>query len=157
MIEAESLAFLTWEFTDPSVHDTLVLPALLERVSGTIAEVYADAGYLSSSNCLAIAARNAVPFIKPKSNTRGRPAPGARDRPAHRTSEPFRDMVDAYRRDVVGWLAIYGRRNRIESAFGGLKRRFGGAVAATGHRMRRVEAAMKVVVWNLTRVTQPYL
>lgn len=117
-------------------------------------EVYADAGYLSSNNAQAIAARGATPFIKPRSNTRGRPKPREKDKPAERTSEPFRTMIDRYHQDKASWMRAYAKRNSIESTWSSVKRRFNSSVTALSSRMRRVEAALKLLVWNITRVTR---
>lgn len=117
-------------------------------------EVYADAGYLSSKNAHAITTRGATPFIKPRSNTRGRPKPQEKDKPAGRTSEPFRMMIDRYHQHKESWMRAYAKRNTIESTWSALKRRFNGGVAALSSRMRRIEAALKLLVWNLTRVTR---
>lgn len=154
IVNADNLAILSWELTTASVHDTIVFPTLLDAVRGRVIEVYADAGYLSSVNAQAIVARGAVPFIKPKKTTKGRPPPGVKDVPSQRTSEAFRDMVESYQKDEVAWKAKYGKRNTVEAAWSGLKRRFGPAVAAASERMRRVESALKLLVWNLTRVTR---
>ncbi len=154
IIHAESLAILSWELTTANVHDTLVFPALLDAVRGRIVEVYADAGYLSSLNARLISLRGATPFIKPKRTTKGRPAPGEKDKPAARTSEAFRDMVASYQNDEAAWKARYGKRNTIESTWSALKRRFGHAVGAASARMRRIETCLKLITWNLTRVTR---
>ena len=154
MIEVENQVFLSWEFTAPSVHDTLVLPTLLDRLDIKLGDVHADAGYLSSRNIQYIVSQGGTPYVRPKSNTRGRPAPREKDPPSGRTSEEFRTMIDAYRRDETNWLRTYHRRNSIESAWSGVKRRFHGIVAAVTDRMRRVEAALKLVAWNITRVTR---
>lgn len=63
-------------------------------------------------------------------------------------------MVDSYQKDEAVWLAIYGKRNVIEATWSAMKRRFNTAVAAARMRMRRVESALKLIVWNLTRVTR---
>jgi transposase len=63
-------------------------------------------------------------------------------------------MIDAYKKDETTWLGNYFKRNAIESAWSGLKRRFTGLLHATTDRMRRVEAALKLVVWNVTRLTR---
>lgn len=154
-IDTKNLAILSWKLTSPSVHDTLVLPELLDAIRGRIEEVYADAGYLSSKNAQHIVARGATPFIKPKKTTKGRPKPGEKDRPRGRTSEDFRDMVDRYQKDEAGWKEHYRFRVLIESTWSALKRRFGQFVLALSDRMRRIEAGLRIVVWNLTRVTRP--
>lgn len=152
--DSDSLAILSWKLTTASVSDTVVLPDLLDGIRLPIIEVYADAGYLSSRNAQLIVSRGATPFIKPKKTTKGRPKPGEKDVPAHRTSEEFRAMVDRYQSENAEWMKKYGRRNTVESAWSGLKRRFGHAVGAFRERMRRIEAALRIVVWNLTRVTR---
>jgi len=150
----ETQAFLSWEFTGPSVHDTIVFPTLLERIDFRLGDVYADSGYLSSINVKLISCRGGTPYIRPKKDTKGRPPPKTKDAPSHRTSEEFRDMVDAYKRDEQAWLKTYFTRNTIESAWSGLKRRFTSLLQAASDRTRRVEAALKLVVWNITRLTR---
>ena len=154
LINADNLAVLSWELTGASVSDTLVLPALLDAIRIPVREVYADAGYLSSNNAQTIRARGATPFIRPRRNTKGRPKPGMKDTPSGKTSEAFRDMVDSYQTKNDEWMKKYGTRNTIESCWSGIKRRFGHAVGAATNRMRLIESALKLIVWNLTRVTR---
>jgi hypothetical protein len=154
IINADNLAVLSWELTTSSVADTVVLPALLDQVQHPVSELYADAGYLSSNNARVIRARGATPFIKPRSNTKGRPKPGEKDLPGARTSEAFRDMIDSYQTEREAWMKRYGRRNTVESCWSAIKRRFGHAVGAATSRMRLIESALKLIVWNLTRVTR---
>lgn len=150
-----TLAILSWKCTSPSASDVLTLPALLRDVRVPLIEVCADPGYLSSANAHLIVSRGATPYIKPKKNTKGRPKPGEKDLPSGRTSEEFRDMVDRYRNSPIEWHEHYRYRVLIESSWSGLKRRFGHAVSAFTDGMRRIEAGMRVIVWNLTRVTRP--
>lgn len=117
--------------------------------------MYADAGYLSKNNTHEIVARGATPFIRPRSNTKGRPPPKTTLTSAYRGREHFYEMIESYTRHTKNWLAKYGRRNNIESAWSGVKRRFQGAVAASLPRMRRIEGALKLLAWNLTRVGRP--
>lgn len=154
LIERESQAFLSWEFTDASVHDTLVMPTLLDRARCAMESVHADAGYLSSMNVHAIVSHGAKPYVRPRINTKGRPPHGAKDQPSKRTGEDFRTMIDAYHQNERLWLQNYSQRNSVVSAWSGLKRRFAGAVSAVSLRMRRCEAALKLVVWNITRVVR---
>jgi hypothetical protein len=129
-----------------------MLEQLLSRIPAPIGDVYADAGYLSAKNALAITAKGGTPFLRPRANTKGRPAPGEKDTPAKRTNESFRIMIDEFQRDQAAWLARYSRRNSVESAWSGVKRRFTGAVMAMTDRVRRTEAALKLLAWNITRV-----
>lgn len=116
--------------------------------------MYADSGYLSSLNVRLISGRGGTPYIRPKKDTKGRPPPKTKDSPSQRSGEEFRSMVDAYKRDEAAWLSTYFTRNTIESAWSGLKRRFNGLLHAATDRTRRVEAALKLVVWNITRLTR---
>lgn len=120
----------------------------MAKVAAPIREVYADAGYLSQRNAFAARCAGATPFIRPKKNTRL--APPKPDGPDSRTA--FQRMVGDEQTDRDAWYAKYGRRNRIESTFGAIKRRFGGRLRAMNHVMRVVEATLKILVWNLTRV-----
>lgn len=150
-----TLAILSWKCTSPSVSDVRTLPTLLADIRVPLIEVCADPGYLSSANAQLIVSRGATPYIKPKVNTKGRPKPGEKDRPSGRTSEEFRSMVERYQNKPFEWHEHYRYRVLIESSWSGLKRRFGHAVAALTDAMRRIEAGLRVIVWNLTRVTRP--
>lgn len=154
IIHVDTQAFLSWEFTGASVHDTLVFPTLLERIDFRLGDFYADSGYLSSLNVQLISGRGGTPYIRPKKTTKGRPPPKTKDPPGHRSGEAFRVMVDAYKKDETAWLKTYFTRNTIESAWSGVKRRFNGLLHAASDKTRRVEAALKLVVWNITRLTR---
>lgn len=116
--------------------------------------MYADAGYISSINVQCIVGKGGTPFIRPKVNSLAHPPPGKKDNPSRRSGEAYRNMVAAFKADETGWLRRYGARNTIESAWSGLKRRFGGTVVGATALTRRVEAALKLVVWNVTRMTR---
>lgn len=152
LVDTRTQTVLAWELTSPSVHDTLVLPTLLDRTSGRILEVYGDAAYLSKANTQAVVARRATPFFRPKVNTKGRPPPKTKLTQWHRGRDAYYDMIDAYNNRKAAWMERYGRRATIESTWSGLKRRFGSLLAAVTDRMRRIEAALKLLAWNLTRV-----
>jgi transposase len=61
-------------------------------------------------------------------------------------------MVGAEQTDPDTWYARYKRRNRVESTFAAIKRRLGGRIRAINAFMRAVEAGLKLVTWNLTRI-----
>lgn len=65
---------------------------------------------------------------------------------------PFQQMVANEQRDPKAWYARYHRRSRIESTFGAIKRRWGGRLQAINRLMCAVEAQLRLLVWNLTRV-----
>lgn len=148
MIEAETKTILSWKFSGPHEHDTKFLPELVAAVGAPVRELYADAGYLSQRNCFAARAAGATPFIRPKKNTRT--APPKPLGPETRTA--FQQMVASEQANREAWYAKYGRRNRIESTFGAIKRRFGGRLRAVNQAMRLIEASLKILVWNLTRI-----
>lgn len=115
---------------------------------GRIREIYADAGYFSNRNAWAAATAGAKPFIRGKKTTKARAPPPANG-PDLRN--PFERMVSAQQHDPT-WKARYGRRNRVESTFGAIKRRFGGRLRAITAATKTIEAGLKFLVWNLTRV-----
>jgi transposase len=129
--------------TDPGVADTKKLDTLLKQVRHPIREVYADAGYLSKMNCFYVRCAGATPYIKPTKQTKK----------ADPARTPFNDMVRRYQAAPAAWLKRYGKRNRIESTFGAIKRRFGGRLKSLARLAIRIEACLKLVVWNLTRFT----
>lgn len=141
VIDADTKTILSWSLTDPKVHDTLELPALIAQVAGSIREVYADAGYLSNRNAFEIRCAGATPYIRTKIDTR----------PAAKKSTAFNDMVRSYQRDPARWMKAYGRRNRVESTFAALKRRVGGTLRSLARHALAIEACLKVLAWNLTR------
>lgn len=143
MIELETKSILSWELTDPGVADTKKLDTLLKQVRAPILEVYADSGYLSRMNCAYVQCAGATPYIKPTRQTKT----------AEAKRTPFNDMVRAYQADRNGWLQAYGKRNRIESTFAAVKRRFGGRLKSLARLAIRIEACLKLIVWNLTRFT----
>jgi hypothetical protein len=151
LVDTETKAVFSWELTDAWSHDGKHLPGLLERARTKISEVYADAAYLSLRNAGAVASHGAVPYLRPKSTTRGAPMRGDRNREG---AQCFQLMIDQFQTDRSSWLKRYGRRNTVESIFGAIKRRFGPAVGAATPRTRRIETCLKVVVWNLTRLPQ---
>lgn len=147
-IDADSKSILSWELTKPNVHDGTQLAALLDQIEGAIREVYADSAYLSRANCWTIRGKGATPYIRPTKKTRKAPEPN--ERGLHKS--PFDAMVWAHDQDPEAWYAKYHLRSRVESVFGAIKRRLGGRLAALARHTLRIEACLKLVVWNLTRV-----
>lgn len=149
LVDIHSMTVFSWELTDAWSHDGKHLPGLLERARTRISEVYADSAYLSKKNAAAISYKGAVPFLRPTKKTKGKTTRGW-----HHSEgmEQFQLMIDAFNQDRKAWMKRYGRRNSVESVFGAIKRRFGGAVGAAKPHTRRVEACLKVLVWNLSRV-----
>jgi len=61
-------------------------------------------------------------------------------------------MVAAYLRDRDAWLKTYHRRSRIEGVNGAIKRRLGRTLWSVSDLFRRLELALRIVVWNLVRL-----
>lgn len=118
-------------------------PRLVYAVQAKITEIYADAGYLSVTNCWAATRTGAIPFIRPKRNNRKPPAAPL---------NPFQKMLSAYLADPEAWLGKYHVRSSVESTFGAIKRRLGAGLTAFTTAMLRIEATLKLLAWNLTRV-----
>lgn len=152
-IELDSQAFLSWELTYSNTHEVTLGPTLLEKITGKIARVFADAGYLSNKMCLAVHARGATPFIRPKKTSKGRERAEAYT-PSQRVHEAYITMMDGYQKDEAAWLAIYHKRSGIESCFGGFKQRLRGSLRAMKERTMAIELVLKIIVWNVTRVTR---
>ena len=142
------MTVFSWELSDAWSHDGKHLPGLLERARTRMSAVYADSAYLSRKNVAEISYTGAVPFIRPKKTSTGKPTRGTDSE----GMQAFQLMIDAFNDDKKGWMKRYNRRNSVESVFGAIKRRFGGAVGAAKPHTRRVEACLKVLVWNLTRL-----
>ena len=142
LVEADSKSVLTYSLTDPHVADTVEFPKLVYAVQAKITEIYADAGYLSAKNCWAAKLVGATPFIRPKRTNR---------RPA-KVLNPFQKMLTSFLENPESWLAKYHIRSRVESTFGAIKRRLGDGLAAATMTMLRIEATLKLLAWNLTRV-----
>jgi hypothetical protein len=152
-IELETQAFLSWEFTLSKTMEVTVGPALVDRITGKIANVFADAGYLSNRMCHTIRSRGATPYIRPRSTSKGRERADVY-KPNQGVHETFLDMMDSYQRDKTAWLTIYHKRSRIESCFAAFKQRLRGSLAAMSQRMQHTELTLKIVAWNVTRVTR---
>jgi hypothetical protein len=149
LIDRDNQAILTWKFTDPHVADTVVLPELVQPLRGQMREVLADAGYLSSNNCWTIRAAGATPLIRPKQTSiRYHRNPTKR---SFKTNAAFKDMMEAHATQP-DWMHRYFRRNSVESAFAAIKRRVGGVLAAVTAPMLRIEAALKLLAWNLLKL-----
>lgn len=152
-IEIETQAFVSWEFTLSRTMEVAVGPALLGKITGKIQRVFADSGYLSNRMCLAVRSLGATPYIRPKTTSKGRKRSDAYV-PSQAVHESYLDMMDSYQNNEAAWLAIYHKRSRIESAFGGFKQRLRGGLAAMSQRLQHIELTLKLLVWNVTRLTR---
>lgn len=149
LVDIRTKAVFSWELTNAWSHDGKHLPGLLERARTRIAEVYADAAYLSRKNAFEVRSHGAVPFLRPKKKTHAKPQRGLANGEGQ---QAFQLMIESFNEDRQGWLKRYGRRNTVESVFGAIKRRFGPAVGGLSMRTQRIDTCLKVLVWNLTRL-----
>ena len=142
------LSVQSYVLTESRVHETTQLERLLEPLQG-IGDVYADAGYLSLENAWLVTTKGGTPYLRPKVTTTGASTSGRARRVNPR---PYRDMVDAFRRSPAEWLARYHRRSKIEGVNAAIKRRLGATLWSVSDVFRRLELALKLVVWNLIRL-----
>lgn len=151
IIENDTKAFIGWTFTDPWVHDTTQFVDVLADANVFFETVHADAGYLSYRNCEFVERRGGTPYIRPKKTSNGH-TKKVRGLSNRRRRSAYHTMLTEHEADPAAWLATYAVRNRIESTFAGVKVRFGGRLGAVGRRMLVIEATLKLLVWNLTRI-----
>jgi hypothetical protein len=146
-VETTWLSVQSYVLTDGHIHDATQFEVLLDGVRG-IGDVYADPGYLSLGNVWLVSAKGGTPYIKPKATTTGTSKWGGR----RFDPRPYRRMVEAYRRAPDEWMARYHQRSKIEGLNGAIKRRLGRVLWSASDRFRRLELALKIVVWNLIRL-----
>jgi IS5 family transposase len=146
-VETTWLSVQAYVLTSSRVHETTQLERLLEDVHG-LGDVYADSGYLSVGNAWLVASKGGTPYMEPKVTTTGSGRRSARGV----YPGPYRSMVDAYRRDPPGWMKRYHQRSKIEGVNGAIKRRLGRTLWSASDLFRRLELALKFVVWNLIRL-----
>lgn len=142
LINTETQSFLSWSLTDPSVHDAKEFPGLIQSVQCRLGDVCADAGYLSAENAFQVEAHGGTAYINTKRTTRR----------VVRAKTPFQRMVLRSQDDRHHWKKRYSRRNNVESSFAGLKQRIGGTLAAVRRQAIHIEATLRLIAWNLTRV-----
>ena len=145
-VDVTWLSVQSYVLTDGRVHEATQFGRLLEPLRG-LGDVCADAGYLSVEHAWLVTTKGGTPYLRPKATTTGSPWKGSRVNP-----RPYRDMVGAYRRDPEGWLKRYHRRSKIEGLNGAVKTRLGRALWPVSDLFRRLELALKIVVWNLMRL-----
>lgn len=141
------------EVTDNYVHDSPMLPALLEGSAKrfTMERVSADKGYLSDANVQTIAKYGAEAFIPPKSNTRlGRVPPDA----SRKKSETWNRMLHYYSYRRTDFLAHYHRRSNVETTFHMIKAKFGSRIRSKTAIAMVNEVLCKILCHNLCVLVQ---
>ena len=106
------------EITPSNVHDSPMLPSLLNRTAKrfTILEVSADKAYLSDANLRHIEAHGAYPYIPFKSNTTCQGSP------------MWKRLYAYFILNEEAFNAHYHRRSNVETIFSMVKGKFGDSV-----------------------------
>lgn len=145
-VETAWLSVQSYVLTPSNVHEATQFETLLDPLRD-LGDVYADAGYLSMENAWVVAGKGGTPYLRMKATTTGRPGRGRFVTPG-----PYVDMFESYRRDPVAWLIAYHQRSKIEGVNAAIKRRLGRTLWSTSDVFRRLELALKIVVWNFLRL-----
>jgi transposase len=105
-------------------------------------QVSADRAYLSNENLTAIEAPGAAPFVPFKVNSQSDGSPA------------WRKMHAVFMFKQEEFLAAYGKRNNVESAFSAVKRKFGHAVRSKTFTAQVNEILCKALCQNLSVLVQ---
>lgn len=140
------------EVTDHRTSDSPMLPALLDSSAKrfSMARVSADKGYLAESNCQAIEAHGAQPFIAPKVNTAFR---RPKD-PSRKKAASWDKMLHYYLYRKDDFLRHYHRRSNVETTFHMIKSKFGSRIRSKSATAMVNEVLCKVLCHNLCVLVQ---
>ena len=132
------------EVTPSTVHDSQVLPGLLDRTAQRfdMAEVSADKAYLSDANLRYIEGLGARPYIPFKSNTTGQGSP------------MWRRLYAYFTLHEAAFNARYHLRSNVETVFSMVKGKFGDAVRAKSETGQANEVLLKFLAHNVVVVGQ---
>lgn len=122
-------------------HDGKHFPALVEDTAKTfrIEEVSADKAYLSRINMETVDRLGGTAYIPFKRHSVG-----------HKNGPLWERMYHYFHFNREEFLTHYHKRSNVESAFSGIKRKFGDALRAKTDTAMRNESLAKVVCWNLS-------
>jgi transposase len=152
MVGTSTNVITSVEVTDHRTNDCPVLPALLDSSAKrfTMKRVSADKGYLSETNCQAIEAHGAQPFIAPKVNTAFNRPPDA----SRKKAEAWDKMLHYYHYRKDDFLRHYHRRSNVETTFHMIKSKFGSRIRSKSATAMVNEVLCKVLCHNLCVLVQ---
>jgi len=125
--------------------DARCMVALIRRVlKSNLETVYGDKAYISRKNVQFIHDAGGYAAIEPKENLTATSK-------GHRA---YGQLIREYRPDPEEWKRshIYGRRSLAETVFSVMKQRNGECLSSRGHKQRRRELLMRVVLHNIERL-----
>ena len=132
------------EITPGNIHDSPVLPRLLDRTAErfTMAEVSADKAYLSDANLRHIEQHGACPYIPFKSNTTGR------------GSAMWKRLHAYFTLNETAWKDHYHKRSNVETTFSMVKGKFGDSVRSKSEAGQVNEILLKFLCHNICVLVQ---
>jgi hypothetical protein len=148
-VDPDTGQILAEELTRSDVHDTVPVPALLDRIIGWIGRVYGDAAYAGGPTYRAVTEhRQALPNAEGVFRSKA-PDVGATDKldPLTGRGRHARHVAREGRR---AWERAtgYGRRNAAEWTFSRYKRVLGGGLRSQGIEAQRAEANIAAAALN---------
>jgi transposase len=109
------------------------------RISGELGDVCGDKAYSSRENADLVVKRGGRPFLMPRNNASDR-AKG------HRA---WKDMMKYRKEHPVAFKNRYHKRSNSESTNSAFKRKFGDILRSRKWKMQKIEAGLKVVIYNI--------
>lgn len=137
-IGIDVLFIFNWRISDGQRHDSPFFRLLIAPFA-LIGLVVADLGYSSRANVQLVADRKGAAFIPFKSNATGR----SKSRPA------WKMLFWIWTKFKTIFESIYHQRSKIEAVFHALKERFGEELYCKSKGMRRKEAALRFLAYNI--------
>jgi transposase len=137
--------------TEGHAADTKQFPALIEAVAAagfTVAEVYADKGYLAGENFTVVAKAGGIPYIMFRENSRGR----AKQRRDH--APWWKKMWHLLQTNPTEFLKHYYMRENVEATFAAIKKKLGETLSSRDPTAQVNELLCKVLVHNIQILIQ---
>ena len=142
-VDLDSGNIVAGKLTNCNVHDSKVLPSLLDRCEKKNATILADGAYDSCRE--EIEKRNMKALIPPPRNGRYKNNGSSRDRSIAQIAKFGKDEIA---RSLWGKLTGYSKRALVEMVFSRLKRLYGGGLFSRKWVNQNVEASLKCFLLN---------